>query len=126
MNANISMTRRERIFVRYARSTRVLAIDFDGPIHRFSKGYEDGSIYDEAVEGVFDALMKLIDAGYTVVIHTARKPFESIQEWLKEKAADYPEIQNLEITDEKVPAIAYIDDRAIRFTNWQDMLNYFV
>lgn len=31
-----------------------------------------------------------------------------------------------EVTSEKPPAIAYIDDRAIRFTNWEDVRKYFV
>lgn len=26
------------------------------------------------------------------------------------------------VTDRKLPAIAYIDDRAVRFTNWPDAL----
>jgi hypothetical protein len=112
--------------VRRAQLERTLCVDFDGVIHKYSQGFKDGSIYDEPIEGAFDALMKLKEAGYTVVIHTARKPFESVQEWLKEKAASYPEIQKLEVTDRKLPSLAYIDDRAIRFTAWQDILNYFV
>lgn len=27
--------------------------------------------------------------------------------------------------DFKLPAIAYIDDRGMRFTTWKDMMNYF-
>jgi hypothetical protein len=29
------------------------------------------------------------------------------------------------ITSRKLAAIAYIDDRAVRFTNWMDIQNYF-
>ena len=29
------------------------------------------------------------------------------------------------ITNKKFAAVAYIDDRALRFTNWRDMRQYF-
>jgi len=35
-----------------------IAVDFDGVIHQYSKGWEDGSIYDKPVKGVRQALMK--------------------------------------------------------------------
>jgi hypothetical protein len=64
-------------------------------------------------------------AGFRVFIFTARKPFEDVRNWLLKNSED-PRIQQLEITDKKLPAIAYIDDRGIRFTRWIDILNYFV
>ena len=33
-----------------------IAIDFDGVIHKNSKGYYDGTIYDEPVEGSLEAI----------------------------------------------------------------------
>jgi len=111
--------------LRCAQLERTIAVDFDGPIHRFSKGYSDGTIYDSPTEGSFNALSKLMDRGFRIVIFTARKPFEEVRNWLMKKTDD-SRIQQLEITDKKVPAIAYVDDRGLRFTNWQDMLNYFV
>ena len=119
------MMRKERILIRCARNSRVLCIDFDGPIHRYSKGYADGTIYDEPTEGVFDALLALIKADFRVFIFTARQPFEEVRSWLMKNSED-PRIQQLEITDKKLPAIAYIDDRGIRFTRWTDILNYFI
>ena len=29
-----------------------IVFDFDGVIHKYSKGWQDGSIYDEPVEGI--------------------------------------------------------------------------
>ena len=37
-----------------------ISVDFDGVIHKCSKGYHDGTIYDDPVEGVKEALKKLI------------------------------------------------------------------
>ena len=36
-----------------------IAIDFDGVIHKNTKGYFDGTIYDEPVQGSYNALKEL-------------------------------------------------------------------
>ena len=36
---------------------KTIAVDFDGFIHKYSKGWHDGSIYDEPVEGAAEALL---------------------------------------------------------------------
>ena len=36
-----------------------IAIDFDGVIHKNSKGYHDGTIYDDPVPGTLKALRDL-------------------------------------------------------------------
>ena len=60
---------------------------------------------------------------YEVVILTARgsDQFEGVRKWLKNNG--FPE---LEVTNRKRPAIAYIDDRGLRFTNWRDVARYFL
>lgn len=102
-----------------------LAIDFDGVIHKYSKKWHDGTIYDEPVEGVKEALGKLKKAGYRVIIFTARLDRAAIQYWMiengMEKGAYWDEITNM-----KIPARVYIDDRGLRFLNWKDTLHYFV
>jgi hypothetical protein len=95
---------------------RVL-VDFDGVIHRYSKGWQDGSIYDPPIEGAFAALEKLMDAGYEIVIFSTRDSTQ-IRLWLDDRkwpTTDYPQVI---ITNEKLPAIAMIDDRAIHFIDW--------
>lgn len=98
-----------------------ILVDFDGVIHKYSERFKDGSIYDPPIEGTAEAIKKLQEEGYEVVIFTARPNIEDISDWLKKWG-----IPELEITDRKMPAIAYIDDRGIRFTNWKDILNYFI
>jgi hypothetical protein len=99
---------------------KTIAVDFDGVIHRYRDGWQGGEIYDDMMPGCFEAIGKLKDKGYRVVVFTSRKNLVPVRDWL-ENHFDYP----LEVTNEKPPAIAYIDDRGIRFTNWTDILNYF-
>ena len=107
---------------------KTIAIDFDGVVHKYSKGWQDGEIYDEPVEGALRGLLELCMKGYKIVIFTTREDTTSIKEWIHRKYDFYfpnQEIFEFEVTNKKPPAIAYIDDRGIRFTNWKDMLNYF-
>lgn len=107
-----------------------LAIDFDGVIHQNSKGYYDGTVYDEPVDGTYEALDSL-SKNYSLIIFTAKaKPdrplingktgTELIWEWLEK----YNLKQFIsDVVCEKPRAIYYIDDKAIYFTNWNNILN---
>lgn len=109
-----------------------LGIDFDGVIHKCSKGYHDGTIYDSPVEGVETALKKLSEK-YTLIIHTCKARSdrglvdgktgtELVWNWLRK----YNLSQYIsKVTAEKPRAVAYIDDKARAFTNWSDMLKEF-
>ncbi len=120
---------------------KTIAVDFDGVIHRYSAGWHDGTCYDIPVEGAIPALEKLMKH-YAVVVISTRDPAQ-IQEWFQRKWPEQPTRQPgtqerffngekkdgravLGITDRKGAAIAYIDDRAIRFINWKDAESYFV
>jgi hypothetical protein len=107
-----------------------LGIDFDGVIHKNSKGYYDGTIYDEPIEGVHEALKTLSDK-YTLILFTTKaKPdrglingrhtVELIWEWLKKHNLDQ---YISKVTSEKPRAVVYIDDKALRFTSWDKCLN---
>jgi len=117
--------------VQHHENNKQIAIDFDGVIHANSKGFYDGTVYDEPIEGSFAAIKELHSLGYSIIIFTAKaKPdrplvnektgVELIKEWFsKYNMLDYIK----EITSEKPRAVAYIDDRAIRFINWENTLN---
>lgn len=107
-----------------------LGIDFDGVIHKNSKGYYDGTIYDEPIEGVHEAL-KTLSEKYTLILFTTKaKPdrglingrhtVELIWEWLKKHNLDQ---YISKVTSEKPRAVVYIDDKAVRFNNWEQCLN---
>lgn len=103
---------------------QTIAVDFDGTIHSYENGWQDGSIYGKEIAGAFNALLALHERGYKVVIFTAR-PAAQVGEWMFKnwpfKMFDVPEVTNT-----KPAAIAYIDDRAVKFNgNWAEMLELF-
>ena len=101
--------------------SKVIAIDMDGVIHRYSKGWFDGTLYDEPVEGAREKIQMLLDNGFEPVIFTTRTNRRIVRQWLKKYG--FPKLR---ITNRKEAALAYIDDRAIRFTNWEDVIKYFL
>jgi hypothetical protein len=114
--------------------TRTVAVDFDGVIHAYSKGWQDGSIYDDPVPGALDGLRTLMQ-DYAVFVHTTRDP-EPVAIWLSRhglkaicSSSDelLPEFwtdqSRILVTRRKLPAVAYIDDRAIRFESWDRALD---
>ncbi len=98
---------------------QTVAVDFDGVIHSYEKGWQDGSIYGTPVEGAFEHICKIRSRGYNVVIFSAR-PKEQIGEWLLNNWPRVPPYGDIpEVVNEKPLAVAYIDDRAIRFQSWK-------
>ena len=70
-----------------------IAIDFDGVIHNFDKGFHDGTCYGDPLPGSLEALKKISES-YNIIIFTAKaKPSrplvngktgtELVQEWLE-------------------------------------------
>ena len=99
-----------------------IAVDFDGVVHAYSQGWQGGEIYDGPISGAIQALKTLSDRGYNLVISTAREDTEAVEEKLKEWIGHD---LCFEVTNRKPIAIAYIDDRAVHFTNWNDILERF-
>ena len=107
-----------------------IGVDFDKVIHKCSKGYYDGTIYDDPVDGALEALKRLAQK-YTIIVYTCKaKPdrglvngktgAELVWEWLKKHdMAQYVS----KVTSEKPRARFYIDDKAIRFTDWDTAFN---
>lgn len=101
-------------------------IDLDGTIHKYSKGYADGTIYDDPFDGAREVINWLKDKGYEIVIFTTRaskrnaeelggneeEQIENIINWLIKNNIyfDY-------VTAEKLAADFYIDDKAIPIEN---------
>lgn len=140
---------------------RTVGVDFDGVIHAYSKGWHDGTIYDDLKPGALDGL-RAMQRDYAVFVHTSRLDV-AVAGWLVTQAAgtiqcvtedpygetvwqfhesgnaigtavhppkfdqDHPrkfwdDQTKIFVTNRKLPAIAYIDDRGIRFTSWPQAL----
>lgn len=97
-------------------SKKTILIDFDGVIHKYSKGWDDGTAYDEPMEGAFNAIIEL-EKDFRVVVFSTRDA-NQINEWFIKQRFPHP----IEITNQKLPATAIIDDRAIRFESWNQAL----
>lgn len=107
-----------------------IAVDFDGVIHQYSLGWHDGTIYDIPVRDAFSSIQLLLDFGMSVFIFTSRNAYQ-IQEWLAQQGTPFVtevvpdnehfwqnKLKVVGITNRKLPAFMYIDDRALPFTRW--------
>ena len=94
----------------------LISIDFDGTICKRTGIPRVGSVLDEEPqEYAKEAIEWLMEQGHELYIQSNRDKDE-ILVWLKEH--NFP---LLEITKgKKDNTTIYLDDRAIRFTNWQD------
>ncbi len=108
-----------------------IAVDFDGVMHKNSKGFHDGTIYDDPLPGTKEALAYLYKKYSRLVIYTCKanpeRPLvngktavEMIWEWLeKHEMKEYI----CEIMYGKPRATFYIDDKAISFKTWEQTLD---
>ena len=110
--------------------SKIICLDFDGVIHKNSKGFHDGTIYDDPIEGALDSIEEL-SYDFDLIIHTCKanpkRPLvngktgiELVWGWLKKhNVSQYIK----EVTYIKPNAICYVDDKGIKFNNWD---SYFV
>lgn len=108
-------------------------IDLDKTIHKYSKGYADGTIYDDPFDRAKEVIDWLKKNGYEIVIFTTRaspsnaaemggdekEQIAKVQSWLK-----HHNIYFDSITADKISADFYIDDKAIPIHNgnWDAVL----
>jgi hypothetical protein len=99
----------------------ILALDFDGVIHRYSKGWADGTIYDPPTEGFAEWLPQALEH-FTVIIVSSRinaGGAEAIIAWMDKH--NIPDRNRLIYSRTRPPAFITIDDRAVTFTgDWGD------
>lgn len=107
-----------------------MAVDFDGVLNTYVGWAGEGVLYEPA-DGAWEFLYALA-SHYRVVIFTTRDA-DRVWQWLRlHRMADYV----ADVTNgPKPPAVAYVDDRAVRFegdyravleqieqpTHWEDV-----
>lgn len=111
---------------------KTIAIDFDGVIHRYSKGWQNGEIYDKPIENRKKQL-EVVAKKYNVVIFTTRLSFLvngfkivtqyfKLISWLK-KNGFKKGVHYHSLTGWKPLAIKYLDDRAEKVLPEDDLIN---
>lgn len=97
-----------------------LCIDFDGVIHSYDKGWQNGEIYGTVVPGFFDWALKAQEV-FKLVIYSSRSKTDegrlAMGKWLAEQMRKW-EGEPIELTmaAEKPAAFLTIDDRCVQFS----------
>lgn len=109
----------------------ILCIDFDGVIHSYEKGWQDGSIYGTVTLRFFKWAIAAKDHFRLVIYSSRSKNDHGIAEmktWLSDQIHNEYEnpkpinVDDFEFASEKPPAFLTIDDRAIQFRGiWEDI-----
>jgi predicted phosphatase len=94
----------------------IFAVDFDNVIHD-AKNPLEGKRMGAPIEGARSALQILRQKGKVIIFSVWGNNPKPIEEWLR-----YYDIPFDSITNIKPQADCYIDDKAIRFTNWDNTL----
>lgn len=107
----------------------IVAIDFDGVINKNRKGFHDGTIYDEPIEGAIESIQE-ISKKYEIIIYTfkghpdrplvnGKTGIELVWDWLSEVGISHC---IKDVVWGKPNAFIYVDDKGYRFHNWNDTI----
>jgi hypothetical protein len=104
----------------------ILCLDFDGCVHLYSRGWQDGTIYDDIVDGFFEWAEEA-QMYFKLVIYSSRSKdpdqLKLMALWLYEQRNKWAAAQNtetlmeleIEFASEKPAAWLTIDDRCYQF-----------
>lgn len=100
-----------------------IAIDWDGVIAQ-NRGIPTIKIMPSLMPGAKETIEILLKLGHEVYVLTNRADTqkEMVEKWLKKYS--FPKLRVTNIKERGTTV--YIDDRAIRFTSWQDIRKYWI
>jgi hypothetical protein len=123
--------------------SKTIAIDFDGVIHKF-ESY--GNILGYPIDGAFDCIRTLIQRHPIYILcarawHSTSSPLGGLNympHWFEmhqlgiptfvdtEYAQPWEDKTRILITNRKLPATVYIDDRGLHFQDWPQTMRELV
>jgi hypothetical protein len=116
-----------------------VAVDFDGVLHSYERGWVDGTIYGDWAPGAVTGLSQLMQQG-PVFVFTTRSPRQAARwiermsgygidcttrvprTWWGRRKPFWNARGVLLVTNWKLAASEYIDDRAVRHVSWPESL----
>lgn len=106
----------------------ILCIDFDGVIHSYEKGWQNGAIYGTPTPGFWDWAMEA-EKLFKLVVYSSRSKDKSqrhaMEAWMRhhwriDTSLPLSTMPTFEFAAEKPAAFLTIDDRAIKFNgSWR-------
>lgn len=104
-----------------------IAFDFDGVIHDLNDGWQGGKIYGKINQSVIEAINELNKMKIPVFICSSRAPSQIVDWWndqdfklkakvIKPDSFFFNDTDYIGVTQRKLPAQLYIDDRAFKYT----------
>lgn len=116
---------------------KTIVFDFDGVIHIGYKGWKDGLIYGEIDTNLIDYIKELM-RDYYIVISSNRPAKQIVEHMNKLNLGIKFELFNknlkdnmywnkdyvVGVTNEKAVGILYVDDRAFRYSNLDDLKEF--
>ena len=120
-------------------SKAAIAFDFDGVIHDLSDGWKNGEIYGAINQDVIETIRELNKMRIPVFIFSTRAPNQIVEalndldlgltfKTIPNGVFFFNDLDYIGVTQRKLPAQLYIDDRAITYTGQskKELLMYII
>ena len=105
-----------------------VAIDFDGVIHSYTSGFHGfENVKDPPVEGAISTLKHYVENLKVAILSTRAscpEGIDAIKFWLLKNGMTEEEVERIVITNSKIHANLYVDDRAWHFDGRYPSINY--